>query len=42
MFSLQFLLLSFKNSVLSKKNRDRNSSIYLSGYMSVPMMCDIL
>lgn len=42
-FSLQFLLMrDFKNSVLSKQNRDRNSSIYLGGYMSVQMMCDIL
>ena len=42
-FSLQFLLMiDFKNSVLFKKNRDRNSSIYLGGYMSVQMMYDIL
>lgn len=41
-FSLQVLLIYFKNSVLSKKNRDRNSSIYLGGYMSAQMMCDIL
>ena len=43
MFSLQFLLMiDFKNSDLSKKNRDGDSSIYLGGYMSVQMMCDIL
>ena len=42
-FSLQFLLMiDFKNLVLSKKNRDGDSSIYLGGYMSVQMMCDIL
>lgn len=41
-FSFQFLLISFKNSVLSKKNKNRNSSIYLCGYMFVQMMCDIL
>lgn len=42
-FSLQFLLMiDFKNSDLSKKNRDGDSSIYLGGYMSVQMMCDIL
>lgn len=41
-FSLQVLLIYFKNSVLSKKNRDRNSSIYLGGYMSAQMRCDIL
>lgn len=41
-FPLQFLLIYFKNSFLSKKNRDRNSSIYLGGYMSVQMICDVL
>lgn len=42
-FSLQFLLMiDFKNSDLSKKNRDGDSSIYLGGYMAVQMMCDIL
>lgn len=41
-FSLQFLLIYFKNSILSKKNRDGNSRIYLGGYMSVRMMCNVL
>lgn len=43
MFSLQFLLMiDFKNSVLSKKNRDGNSSMYLGGWMSVQMMYSML
>lgn len=40
--SLQVLLISFQDSVLSKKNRGRNDSIYLGGYGSVQTMCDIL
>lgn len=41
-FSLQVLLISFQDSVLSKKNRGRNDSIYLGGYVSVQTTCDIL
>ena len=41
-FPLQVLLIPFQDSVLSKKNRGRNGSIYLGGYVSVQTMCDIL